>query len=80
MVKTKQTTKLQKRDWAIGVLFLAVIGTNLLWYQNIQSLNNRLEPESLSNYQQAVQIQKLKLCIDENTRPCDATPPEGTLP
>jgi len=76
MSKTKQKKTLQKRDWAIIVLFLAVVGTNWFWYQSSQGLTKRLDPVNLNDYKQFVQIQKLKLCIDENTRPCDVTPPQ----
>lgn len=74
MVKTKQTIKLQKSDWAIVLLLLAIIGTNWVWYQSskAQDLSHKSHIESW--LQQQVQINKLKACIDGGTRPCDITP------
>ncbi len=74
MAKNKQIIKLQKRDWAILVLLLMVIGTNWLWFQSSRDLSKRLDYVNLNDYKQFVQISKLKLCIDENTHPCDVTP------
>jgi hypothetical protein len=73
MVKTKQSSKLQKRDWAIIVLFLAVLGTNWLWYQHHQAQELSLRSGVESWLQQQVQINKLKACVDEDTKPCDTT-------
>jgi hypothetical protein len=74
MAKPKQTTRLQKRDWVILVLFLSIIGTNWVWYQSskAQDLSHRSHAESWL-YQQ-VQINKLKACIDDGTSPCDINP------
>lgn len=76
MAKAKQTLKLQKRDWAIIGLVLAVIATNWVWYQysKAQDITNRSNATSWLMHQ--VQINKLKACIDENTQPCDITPPQ----
>jgi hypothetical protein len=76
MAKTKQTMRLQKRDWAIIVLFLAVIGTNWVWYQysKAQDITNRSDSSGWLMHQ--VEINKLKVCVDEGTRPCDITPPQ----
>jgi uncharacterized protein YpmB len=76
MAKTKQTLRLQKRDWIIVVLFLAVIGTNWVWYQysKAQDITNRNDASSWLMHQ--VEINKLKACVDEGTRPCDITPPQ----
>lgn len=75
MTKTKQTTKLQKRDWAIIGLVIAVIATNWVWYQysKAQDITNRTDSSAWLAHQ--VEINKLKACIDEGTRPCDITPP-----
>jgi hypothetical protein len=76
MAKTKQKMKLQKRDWSIVVLFVAVIVTNWVWYQysKAQDITNRNESSAWLAHQ--VEINKLKACIDENTRPCDITLPQ----
>ncbi len=75
MTKAKQTTKLQKRDWAIIILFIAIIGTNWVWYQ-VAKTNEISERNDSSRWlQHQVEINKLKACIDEGTRPCDITPP-----
>ncbi len=68
--------KLQKRDWAIIILFLAIIGTNWVWYQHskAQDITNRNEASSWVSHQ--VEINKLKACIDNAVRPCDITPPQ----
>jgi len=76
MAKTKQKLQLQKRDWAIIVLFLIVIGTNWVWYE-VARTHVLIERNSSSAWlQQQVQINKLKACIDEGKKPCDITPPQ----
>ena len=73
MARTNRTAKLQTRDWAIVVLFVAVIGTNWIWYQ-VAKTNELNERQNASSWlSQQVQINKLKACIDENIRPCDIT-------
>lgn len=74
MAKGKSKIKLQKRDWTIVFLFLAIIGTNLVWYQNSQAQNLSHESHVQSWLSQQVQINKLKACIDDDKKPCDITP------
>jgi uncharacterized protein YpmB len=76
MSKTKQKSKLQKRDWVIIVLFLAIIGTNWVWYQSSKSQDITNRNESSAWLMHQVEINRLKSCIDEGTRPCDITPPQ----
>lgn len=74
MVKVNNKFKLQKRDWAIVVLFLALAGTHLVWYQYTQAQNLSHESHTQSWLNQQVQINKLKNCIDEGIKPCDISP------
>ncbi len=76
MAKTKRTLKLQKRDWAIIVLFLVVIGTNWMWYQSNRDIHKILEAQGWNDYKLFVQDAKLHLCFEQDTRPCDVSPPE----
>jgi len=71
MAKNKQKYKFQKRDWAIVVLFVAVLFNFLLIYQliKVNDINLRSEGESWLNHQ--IQINNLKACIDDKTSPCD---------
>lgn len=71
MVKNKQKSKLQKRDWAIILLFLTIVGTNWVWYQHSKSqdITNKNEVAAWTIHQ--VQINKLKACVDEGVRPCE---------
>ena len=76
MSNVKQTMKIHKKDWAIILLFLIVIGTNFIWYQKAkyQDITNKGIDSSWLMLQ--VQINKLKGCIDEGTKPCTITPPQ----
>jgi hypothetical protein len=76
MAKTNQKIKLQKRDWLIVLLLIAVIATNWVWYQNsrTQGMTNKSDVTSWSQHQ--VEINKLQACVNNNTRPCDITPPQ----
>jgi hypothetical protein len=74
MAKRVTKMKLQKRDWAIIVLFLAVVGTNWVWYQVAKTNETSMRNDASSWLRHQVQINKLKACIDENTQPCDITP------
>jgi hypothetical protein len=73
MRKTKQTFKLQKRDWAIAILALAVLAVGWYAYQVDQArlLGEKAGGDSWINHQ--IQINKLKACIDEGIKPCDIT-------
>jgi len=76
MVKKQQKQQklgLQKRDWAIVLLFIAVIASNWVWYQycKAQDITNRSNAESW--LQQQVEINTLKDCIDSGVKPCDIT-------
>ena len=63
--------KLQKRDWAIIVLFIAVVATNWVWYQysKAQAITNKSDVSSWLSHQ--VEINKLQRCINESIKPCD---------
>ncbi len=74
MARSKQTLKLQKRDWAIIALFVFVVSSNWVWYQvaKTNSLSERNDSSAWLSHQ--VQINKLKACFDEETKPCDIDP------
>jgi hypothetical protein len=74
MVKKEHSVQLQKRDWVILMLFLAVIGTNWVWYQHSKSQEITNSSNASSWLMQQEQINKLKACIDEGTKPCELTP------
>ncbi len=74
MAKTKQTIKLQKQDWAIIVLLIAVMAVGWYAYQTnqVRMLSENADSQSWLNQQ--VQINKLNACIDQGTKPCDISP------
>jgi hypothetical protein len=80
MAKSKQNIKLQKRDWAIIILFLAIIGTNWVWYQHSvhqDTINKALvggnNISAQAWLQNQIEINKLDACINNNMRPCSMT-------
>lgn len=75
----KVKIKLLKRDWIIFGLFLLIILTNLVQYQIVKSNEFSTRADAEAWFMHQVQINKLKACIDENTRPCDITPPQVQL-
>jgi hypothetical protein len=74
MAKSTSSKKLEKRDWAIIVLIVAVITIGWYAYQINQArmLSENADSQAWLNHQ--IQINKLKACIDENTKPCDISP------
>jgi len=71
MAKTVQTTKLQKRDWAIILLFLIVMVTNFWWW-SINTVRDGVEKDlHITNSRQERINLRLKSCIDESVKPCD---------
>jgi hypothetical protein len=66
--------KLQKRDWVMVATILLVIVTNYMWYVISDGLSKRIEAESITNYQQSIQLLKLQNCINEKTAQCGANP------
>lgn len=70
----KQSHKFELRDWLLIVLSLAFVATNIVWYLQIQALQTTDKNDAASWLHQQVQINKLKACIDESTKPCDITP------
>lgn len=73
MAKTKQTRRLEKRDWAIIFLFIVVIVSNFWWW-SINTVRDQVEQEQqVLNSIQGLTNLKLKTCIDEGTKPCDTT-------
>lgn len=70
-IKNLPMNNLPIRDILVMLLFLAVVVTNLYWYQVTLGLSKRLDPVNTNDYKQFVQIQKLKACVDAGTRPCD---------
>lgn len=69
MAKTKY--KFNIRDLIIGLLALAIVGTNFICYEMFQSTNLSLANGSQAWIVSESQIGKLKSCHDNNTRPCD---------
>lgn len=69
-----KSNKLQKRDWAIIFLFLVTIATNWVWYQYNQTQEITNKNNSSTWLGQQVQINNLKSCIDEGTKPCNLNP------
>lgn len=74
---SKNNPKLQIRDWALIVLFVALIGTNWAWYQTAQDLDVADRSNSSLWLLHQAEISKLKTCINENIRPCDDSVPPG---
>jgi hypothetical protein len=74
MVKTKQTMKLQKRDWAVILLSFVVLIVGFYSYQINQARQLSEKADAESWLHQQIQINKLKACVDEATKPCDITP------
>ncbi len=66
--------KLQKRDWALALLFVAIIGTNWAWYQGSKGQDLTNKNSAAYDIQLQSQINKLKACIDGDTKPCDTSP------
>ena len=62
---------IQFRDILILVLFIAIAATNVAWYQTTQGLNISAENAAKGWVYSQSQIAKLKLCIDQGTKPCD---------
>jgi hypothetical protein len=73
MTRIKEAVKLQKRDWAIVLLLLTIIATNFVWYQYSRTQELSQKSDSQSWLRQQIQINKLKACIDNGTKPCDIT-------
>jgi hypothetical protein len=73
MSKTR-SIKLQKRDWAIIVLFLAIISSNWLWYQQSKAQDITNKNNSSSWLMQQEEINRLKACINDDAKPCETTP------
>ncbi|MBI1857133.1 hypothetical protein HY003_03010 [Candidatus Saccharibacteria bacterium] len=70
----KKNNVITKRDWAILVLFLAIIGTNLVWYYQYRQ-QDKLNNAYWTNFSaHQIEINKLQACLNENTRPCEITP------
>lgn len=74
LMDKNQRVRLQKRDWLIAVLFVAVIATNFVWYQYSQDQKVTNKTDSYGWLQHQIEINKLKACIDNNSRPCDISP------
>lgn len=74
MAKAKQKSKLQKRDWSIIGIIIAIMATNWFWYQahQAQEISHRTATEAWLQHQ--VQINELKACIDKNIEPCEIAP------
>lgn len=74
MAKKEQRMKLQKRDWAIIILLIAIMAVGWYAYQVNQArlLSESANSQAWLNHQ--VQINKLKACIDTGTKPCDINP------
>ncbi len=74
MAKNKQSSKLNKIDWVIILLLLAIVAIGWFAYQVDQARQLSEKNDAQSWLNQQVQINKLKACIDEGTKPCDINP------
>ena len=74
MARNQQKIRLQKRDWAIIVLFVVMLLSNWAWYQYAKAQDITNKSNASSWLQQQVEINKLKACIDSGVKPCDITP------
>lgn len=73
LAKKAKRLRITKRDWLLGIMFAAIIATNIMWYMHAQTQRLSDEADATSWLNQQVQINNLKACIDEGTKPCDIT-------
>jgi hypothetical protein len=66
-----RSSKFQIRDLVILILFIAIGVTNFAWYQTTQGLNISAGNAAKAWVYSESQIARLKLCIDQGTKPCD---------
>jgi len=74
MAKNIQKPELTKRDLLLAFMFVVIVATNVLWYLHVRALQLTDKNDATSWLHQQAQINKLKACIDEGTKPCDITP------
>lgn len=69
--KKTNSASLLKQHWPSLVILVIVALTNWWWYE--MYLYRRLSEDQLSQqgYHQAIEMGRLKVCIDNNIRPCD---------
>ncbi|HSX02211.1 MAG TPA: hypothetical protein VLI05_02745 [Candidatus Saccharimonadia bacterium] len=67
----KTSFKFQLRDVLMAVVLIALAVTNFVWYQTTQGLSISAENAVKGWVYSETQISKLKLCIDQGTKPCD---------
>lgn len=74
LMAKKQKNNLQVRDWLLILMGITIVLTNVVWYSHVQSLQTSDKNDATSWLHQQVQINKLKACIDQGTKPCDINP------
>lgn len=74
MTKKQTTERWQKRDVVIAVLTVAIVITNWVWYQQAKSQDRTDESTAQYDTHLQSQINALKVCIDQETRPCSVGP------
>lgn len=72
MAKNKQ--KLLNQDWVNIMLIVAVVATNLFWFVQFTSQKSINENHALTNFNQQVEINDLKLCINKQLKNCKYNP------
>ncbi len=68
MAKAKQS--LQNQNGVIIGLVVAVFATNLFWFRQHLLQKDINTNQALTNFNQQVQINDLKLCINKNLKDC----------
>ena len=71
MLNKKNEEGTKHRDLLMVVMGAAIVATNILWYAHVRALNTTDENHASSWLQQQVEINNLKACIDNDTKPCD---------
>jgi len=75
MATNKHKIQLQKRDWAIILLFILMIVTNFWWW-GINNVHDSVENDLHNiNSRQLLINNQLKTCVNEGTKTCDISSP-----
>jgi hypothetical protein len=74
MTTNKSSSSSRVQNFAIAILALGLIGTNVFWYQMYQGVDLSLSNGAQAWVYSQSQIGKLKNCVDNGTKPCDITP------
>lgn len=69
--KNKPRLAFLKQRWPSAVLFVLLVPIYWWLYEMylIQQFDNKIQAES--QFRQAVEVGRLKVCLDNNIRPCD---------